>query len=166
MATVTLKGTPISTVGDLPEAGTKAPLFTLVGTDLADVALETFAGKRVVLNVFPSLDTSTCAASVKRFNEEASSLENTIVLCISMDLPFAQDRFCGAEGLENVTPLSAFRDHAFGEDYGVRITDGPIAGLFARAVVVVGEDGVVKYSQLVPEISEEPDYAGALAALR
>jgi len=166
MATVTLKGSKVTTVGDLPKEGTAAPAFTLVGTDLGEVSLGDFAGKKVVLNIFPSIDTSVCAASVKRFNEEAAKLENTAVLCISMDLPFAQDRFCGAEGLGNVNPFSAFRSPSFGRDYGVLLVDGPIAGLLTRAVVVVDEAGVVKHTELVPEITQEPDYASALEALR
>lgn len=166
MATVTLKGSKVTTVGDLPKEGTAAPAFTLVGTDLGEVSLADFAGKKVVLNIFPSIDTSVCAASVKRFNEEAAKLENTAVLCISMDLPFAQDRFCGAEGLGNVNPFSAFRSPSFGKDYGVLLVDGPIAGLLTRAVVVVDEAGVVKHTELVPEITQEPDYASALEALR
>ena len=166
MATVTLKGSKVTTVGDLPKEGTAAPAFTLVGTDLGEVSLGDFAGKKVVLNIFPSIDTSVCAASVKRFNEEAAKLENTAVLCISMDLPFAQDRFCGAEGLGNVNPFSAFRSPSFGKDYGVLLVDGPIAGLLTRAVVVVDEAGVVKHTELVPEITQEPDYASALEALR
>ena len=166
MAEVTLKGSAVSTVGNLPAVGSKAPDFTLVGTDLGEVSLASLKGKKVVLNIFPSLDTSVCAASVKRFNEEASSLSETEVLCISKDLPFAQDRFCGAEGLDKVQPLSAFRDADFGQDYGVQLADGPIAGLFARAVIVVDAEGNVAYTELVPEITQEPDYASALAALK
>ncbi len=166
MAQVTLKGSTVSTVGDLPAVGVEAPSFTLVGTDLGEVSLSDFAGKKVVLNIFPSIDTSVCAASVKRFDEEASSLEGTVVLCISMDLPFAQDRFCGAEGLGNVKTLSAFRDHAFGKEYGLLMADGPIAGLLARAVLVIDEQGVVTYTELVPEITQEPNYASALEAVQ
>jgi len=166
MSTVTFKGTPVSIAGDLPPQGAKAPSFRLVGADLSEVSLSSFAGKWVVLNIFPSIDTPVCATSVKRFNEEAAALDDTVVLCISVDLPFAQGRFCGAEGLENVKPLSAFRDHTFGQDYGVLITDGPLAGLFARGVVVLDGTGVVVYRELVPEIAQEPDYAAALAVLR
>ena len=166
MASVTLKGTPVNTAGDLPKVGSKAPDFALVATDLTEASLSDLLGKRVVLNVFPSVDTSVCAASVKRFNEEASSLHNTAVLCVSMDLPFAQDRFCGAEGLGNVKTLSAFRNHSFGADYGLLLEDGPIAGLLTRAVLVIDESGVITYTELVPEITQEPDYTAALATLR
>lgn len=166
MANVTFKGTPIKIAGDLPALGTVAPDFTLVGTDLANVSLGDFAGKRVVLNIFPSIDTPVCAISVKHFNTEAAGVENTVVLCISVDLPFAQGRFCAAEGISGVKPISAFRDHDFGSAYGVRITEGPLAELFARAVVVVDAEGKVIYTELVPEIAQEPDYAAALAALK
>lgn len=166
MAQVTFKGAPVSIVSDLPARGAVAPGFTLVGGDLSDVSLSDFKGKKVVLNIFPSIDTPVCAASVRQFNQAATRLADTVVLCISVDLPFAQGRFCGAEGLDQVVTLSAFRDHSFGSDYGVRITDGPLAGLFARAVVVLDGDGVVTYSQLVGEIAEEPDYASALDALQ
>ncbi len=165
MATVTFKGDPVSTCGKIPEPGEDAPDSTLVKTDLSDLTFSDLKGQKVVLNIFPSVDTPTCAASVRRFNQAAASLDNTTVLCISVDLPFAHARFCGAEGLDDVVSLSAFRNAAFGDTYGVTITDGPLAGLFARAVVVVGEDGNVIYSQLVPEIAEEPDYDAALAAL-
>lgn len=166
MAQVAFKGSPVPTVGELPGKGATAPAFTLVDTELADISLTDFKGKKVVLNIFPSIDTPVCAASVKRFNDAASSLDNTQVLCISVDLPFAHGRFCGAEGLSNVKTLSGFRDHNFGSDYGVHITDGALAGLFARAVVVVDAEGTVVYSQLVPEITDEPDYDAALAALK
>ncbi len=165
MAQVTLKGNPINTVGDLPGVGTQAPDFKLTAGDLSDVTLENYAGKKLVLNIFPSLDTDVCAASVRRFNEEAGGLENTEVLCISKDLPFAQSRFCGAEGLDNVTTLSCFRYRTFGDNYGVRIIDGPIAGLMARAIVVIDEGGKVLYREQVPEIAQEPDYASALVAV-
>ena len=164
MASITLKGNPINTCGDLPAVGAKAPEFTLVDTELNDVALESFAGKNVVLNIFPSIDTPVCANSVRKFNESAAG-DNTAVLCISMDLPFAHKRFCGAEGLENVNSLSAFRNPEFGKDYGVTIVDGPLRGLFARAVVVVNGDGDVVYTELVPEIAQEPNYDTALAAI-
>jgi thioredoxin-dependent peroxiredoxin len=165
MARITLKGTPVNTVGSLPAAGSLAPAFTLTGRELAEVALADFRGKKAVLNIFPSLDTSTCAMSVRRFNAEAVKRPGVAVLCISMDLPFAQARFCGAEGLENVVTLSGFRNPAFGERYGVRIADGPMAGLYSRAVVVVDEAGRVVYTEQVPEIAQEPDYEKALAAL-
>ena len=165
MAQITLKGTPVNTIGNLPEVGTKAPEFTLVKDDLSIKTLSDYKGKKVVLNIFPSLDTPTCAASVRRFNAEASKLQNTVVLCISKDLPFAQARFCGAEGLNNVHTLSDFRTGQFGKDYGVEITDGPLAALESRAVVVLDETGTVTYTQQVGEIVDEPDYEAALAAL-
>ncbi len=166
MATVTLGGNPISTAGDLPAVGTKAPDFSLTGGDLADVSLSKYAGKKVILNIFPSIDTAVCATSVRKFNEAAAGLSNTVVLAISRDLPFAQKRFCGAEGIENVVPLSAMKDTEFGKSYGVLMTSGPLAGLFARSVVVVDEKGNVKYKELVPEIKEEPKYDAALAAAK
>ncbi|MGH9390764.1 MAG: thiol peroxidase [Vicinamibacteria bacterium] len=166
MATVTLGGNPISTSGELPAVGTKAPDFTLTGGDLADVSLSKYAGKKVILNVFPSIDTAVCATSVRKFNEAAASLPNAVILAISRDLPFAQKRFCGAEGIENVVTLSAMKDSDFGKAYGVLITSGPLAGLFARSVVVVDENGKVTYRELVPEIKEEPNYDAALAAVR
>ena len=165
MAHVTFQGTPVNTVGDLPAVGQAAPDFTLTKTDLSDVSLADYKGKKLVLNIFPSVDTPVCAASVRRFNDEAGKLDNTEVLCISRDLPFALGRFCGAEGLENVTSASELRSDDFGQDYGVRIADSALAGLFARAIVVIDEEGKVVYTQLVPEIAEEPDYQGALAAL-
>jgi thiol peroxidase len=164
MATVTLRGNPFNTSGELPAVGSAAPDFSLVGRDLSDVSKESLAGKRVVLNIFPSIDTPTCATSVRTFNERAAGLDNTVVLCVSEDLPFAAGRFCGAEGIENVQTGSGFRGD-FAEAYGVRLEEGPLSGLMARAVVVVGEDGTVKYTQLVPEIADEPDYDSALAAL-
>ncbi len=165
MAQITLKGNAINTIGNLPEIGTVAPEFTLVKNDLSLGNLSDYKGKKVVLNVFPSLDTGTCAASVRRFNQEASNLENTVVLCISKDLPFAQARFCGAEGLEDVINMSDFRTGEFGKSYGVEIADGPLAGLESRAVVVVDEAGKVVYTEQVPEIVDEPDYDKALASL-
>jgi len=165
MAEITLKGNKIHTYGTLPAVGSKAPDFTLTKTDLADVSLKDFAGKKIVLNIFPSIDTGVCAASVRKFNEEVQKLENTVVLCASIDLPFAHSRFCGAEGLESVISVSELRKRQFGEDYGVRIVDGPLAGLFSRAVVVIDEKGVVTYTEQVPEIAQEPDYAAALKAL-
>jgi len=165
MATITLNGDALQTAGDLPAVGTQAPGFTLVKTDLSEVSLSDLSGKRIILNIFPSLDTDVCAASVRRFNESASSLENSVVLCISADLPFAQGRFCGAEGLDDVVPASTFRSPAFGNDYGVTITSGPLTGLLSRAVVVIDGDGQVVYTEQVPEIVQEPNYEAALKAL-
>ncbi len=162
MATTALGGTPVSLVGDLPEVGTSAPEFTLVDAGMAD--LTRTAGTRTVLNIFPSVDTGVCAASVRRFNELAAGLPNTEVVNVSQDLPFAMGRFCGAEGIENVKVGSAFRS-SFGTDYGVTLADSGFAGLFARAVVVLDEDGTVLHSQLVPEIAQEPDYDAAVASL-
>ena len=164
MSQVTLKGNPVEVGGRFLQAGQAAPEFRLVAGDLSEKSLADFAGKRKVLNIFPSVDTGVCAASVRKFNEKAASLANTTVLCVSQDLPFAQSRFCGAEGIENVVMLSAFRS-TFARDYGVALNNGPLAGLTARAVVVLDENNQVLYSQLVPEITEEPDYAAALAAL-
>lgn len=165
MATTAFKGSPVTTSGELPEVGATAPDFKLTGTDLSDVQLGDYAGKRVVLNIFPSVDTGTCAASVRKFNELAASLDNTVVVTASRDLPFALGRFCGAEGIDNVVATSAFRSN-FGEDYGLVQQDGPLAGLFARSVVVIDEEGKVAYTQLVPEITEEPNYDEAIAALQ
>lgn len=166
MATTALNGNPVHTTGELPTIGSRAHDFDLVGADLSDVTLSGLKGRRVVLNIFPSLDTDTCARSVRHFNEVAAGLDNTTVVCISKDLPFAAGRFCTAEGIKNVVTGSAFRTHRFSEDYGVRLLDGPLAGLFARSVVVVDESGTITYTQLVPEIGEEPDYDAALAALK
>ena len=165
MSTVTLRGNSIEVDGSFPQPGTPAPEFSLVDKSLADVALSSFEGKRKVLNIFPSVDTPTCAASVRKFNELASKLENTVVLCVSADLPFAQARFCGAEGLENVVTLSTLRHADFLSDYGVAIATGPMAGLAARAVVVLDENNTVTHSQLVAEIADEPSYDEALSAL-
>ena len=165
MASITLKGNPVQVDGQLPQPGQQAPAFTLVAKDLSDVTLASLAGKRKVLNIFPSIDTPTCATSVRKFNAEASALPNTLVLCISADLPFAQARFCGAEGLDNVINLSTLRGAGFLRDYGVAIASGPLAGLAARAVVVLDEHDRVLHSQLVGEIADEPDYAAAIAAL-
>ena len=164
MAEVTLRGNPVHTVGDLPAVGSPAPAFNLTGSNLADVGSGDYTGRPVVLNIFPSIDTPTCATSVRTFNERAGEREGVTVLCVSNDLPFAQGRFCGAEGIENVSTASAFRS-SFGADYGVTITDGPLAGLLARSVVVIDGDGNVAYTELVGEIAEEPDYDSALAAL-
>lgn len=165
MASITLKGNPVNTIGELPKAGTQAPGFLLTKADLSMGALDDYKGSKVVLNIFPSIDTGVCAASVRKFNEEASKLKNTKVLCISRDLPFAQARFCGAEGLNNVECLSDFKDGAFGKNYGVEMTDSPLSGLHARAVVVLDENGNVIHNELVPEIVQEPDYAAALKSL-
>ena len=165
MATVTLGGNPIHTNGELPKVGSKAPDFNLVNTDLSIASLADFAGSKVVLNIFPSIDTGTCATSVRTFNAKASTLANTKVLCISRDLPFAQKRFCGAEGLENVINLSDFNTGSFGKDYGLEITDSVLAGLHSRVVIVLDENGVVKYAEQVPEIADEPNYESAIAAL-
>lgn len=165
MATITLQGNPIHTVGDLPANGSKAPDFTLVNGKMQDVSLKDFAGKRKLLNIFPSVDTGVCAASVRKFNEAAASVDNAVLLMISADLPMAQARACTAEGLDNVVPLSTLRGN-FGEAYGVKVADGPTAGLMSRAVVVLDENDQVVYTQQVPEISQEPDYDAALAALK
>ena len=159
------KGSDVKLIGSFVEVGTKAPDFELVKGDLSNLSLKSLAGKRVILNIFPSLDTAVCATSVRKFNEKAGSLENTVVLAISKDLPFAQSRFCTTEGIENVIPLSDFRYSKFDEVYGLRMENGPLEGLLARAVVVIDEKGIVKYTELVPEITQEPDYDKALAAL-
>jgi thioredoxin-dependent peroxiredoxin len=164
MSSITFKSTPVSTIGELPAPGSSLPAFELVGQDLAPLRSEDLAGRRVVLNIFPSLDTGTCAMSVRTFNELAAGLENTVVVCVSEDLPFAQARFCGAEGLENVVTGSAFRS-SFGEDFGVTMHDGPLAGLLSRAVIVTDETGTIIHTEQVPEVSEEPDYEAAQAAL-
>ena len=163
MAQITLRGNPINTVGELPGVGSPAPAFNLTGTDLGAVSNDQFSGKALVLNIFPSIDTPVCATSVRTFNQRAAE-SGASVLNVSKDLPFAQARFCGAEGIENVKTASAFRD-SFGDNYGVSITDGPMAGLFARAIVVIGADGNVAYTELVPEIAQEPNYDAALAAV-
>ncbi len=166
MATITLRGNAIETVGELPKVGQSAPAFTLVGKTLAEVNLGDYAGKNVVLNIFPSIDTPVCAMSVRRFNQEASKLADTVVLCISADLPFAHNRFCETEGLANVVGLSVFRSPAFGQDYGVTITTGPLAGLLSRAILVMDKNGKIVYREQVPEIAQEPDYAAALKAIQ
>ena len=164
MATVTLQGNPINTNGDLPAIGSTIPEIALVKTDLSELNNTELSGKRVVFNIFPSVDTPTCAQSVRTFNEKASGLENTVVLCISQDLPFAQARFCGAEGLDNVVNASGFRS-SFKEDFGLAFVDGPLLGLSARAVVITDEEGKVLYSELVSEVADEPNYEAALAVL-
>lgn len=165
MSTVTLRGNPVQLAGSFPSVGQQAPGFTLVAKDLSDVSLASFAGKRKILNIFPSVDTPVCATSVRQFNQQAGQLANTVVLCISADLPFAQARFCGAEGLEQVINLSTLRGAAFLDDYGVRLAEGPLAGLAARAVLVLDEQDKVLHAELVPEIGQEPDYQAALAVL-
>ena len=165
MAQITLKGNPIHTAGDLPRTASPAPSFTLTRKDLSEVTLADYKGQRVVLNIFPSVDTPTCATSVRTFNAQASKAPNTVVLCVSVDLPFAAGRFCAAEGLDNVVPASAWRNPEFGQGYGVTLVDGPLRGLLARAVVVLDEAGKVVHTELVPEIAQEPDYNAALAVL-
>ena len=165
MASITLKGNPVSTVGELPAVGSSAPSFSGIKTDLSECTLADLTGKKVVLNVFPSIDTGVCAASTRHFNEAAGTLDNTVVVCVSVDLPFALGRFCGAEGLEDVIPVSVFRNPEFGSSYGVTIVDGPLAGLLSRAVVVIDESGKVIYTEQVPEITQEPDYEAALKTL-
>lgn len=166
MAQVTLKGTPVQTSGELPKVGQPSPEFTLTKMDLSELSLADLKGKRVVLNIFPSIDTSTCAKSVRDFNQHANDVPGSTILCVSADLPFAQKRFCGAEGLEQVVPVSDFRNKRFGGDFGVTILDGALRGLLARAVVVLDEQGKVVYTELVPEIGNGPDYETALKALR
>ncbi|MFD2743716.1 MULTISPECIES: thiol peroxidase [Sphingobacterium] len=165
MATITFKGNEVHTQGTLPNVGDSAPNFSLTGSDLSQKSLADFGGKNIVLNIFPSVDTGTCAASVRRFNQELSGLDNTVVLCISRDLPFAQGRFCAAEGLEQVHTLSEYKDEKFSEAYGVKFSDGPLEGLLSRAVVVIGSDGKVKYTEQVAEVTEEPNYKAALESI-
>lgn len=165
MAKITFKGNPVNTSGNLPQTGTQAPDFSLVKGDLSEAKLSDFKGKNVVLNIFPSIDTGVCAASVRKFNKDASTLNNTVVLCISADLPFAASRFCAAEGLENVVTLSTFRNPSFAQDYGLLMTDGPLHGLLARSVVVVNAEGKVVHTELVPEIAQEPDYNSAINSI-
>jgi thiol peroxidase len=165
MANITFKGNPVHTIGELPDKGSKAPDFKLVKGDLSEAGLADFKGKYVVLNIFPSLDTGVCAASVRRFNKDAATMDNTVVLGISADLPFAAGRFCSTEGIENVVTLSCFRDENFGIDYGLLMTDGPLKGLLARAVVVVNPEGKVIHTELVPEIAQEPDYQSAINSI-
>jgi|SRR5690606_18033664 len=165
MANITFKGNAIQTAGELPAVGTEAPNFTLTGSDLSEVSLSDFKGKKVILNIFPSIDTGTCATSVREFNQRVSSLDNTVVLCISKDLPFAQSRFCAAEGIENVKVLSEFKNQSFSEKYPITIKSAPLDGLLSRAVVVIDENGKVAYTEQVSEVSQEPNYEAALAAL-
>lgn len=166
MATTKFKGQPVKLIGEFIQVGKVAPDFELVSTDLSSFSLKDIKDKNVILNIFPSLDTNVCATSVRKFNQLAAGLRDTVVLAISKDLPFAHARFCSIEGIENVIPLSDFRYSDFDESYGVRMADGPLAGLLARAVVVIGKDGKVTYTELVPEITQEPDYDKALAALK
>jgi len=166
MATFNFDGNPTNTVGDLPVVGSKAPAFRLTKTDLTDLSLEDLKGQKVVLNIFPSVDTPVCSASVRRFNSEISKYPNAVVLCTSLDLPFAHSRFCETEGLKDVIPATELRDRDFGEAYGVRIADGPLAGLLARAVVVIDENGTVIHSKLVEELKNEPDYEAVLDVLK
>jgi thiol peroxidase len=165
MASITLGGNPINTSGELPKLGSQLADFKLVQNDLSIASLSNFAGKKLILNIFPSVDTGTCAASVRKFNESAGNLDNTAVLCISRDLPFAQKRFCGAEGLENVVNLSDFQEGDFGKTNGLEIVDGPLAGLHSRVLIVADANGTITYVEQVPEIADEPNYEAALAAL-
>lgn len=166
MAKITFKGNTVNTCGELPLVGTMAKDFCLTGIDLVDVSLKNFAGKRIVMNIFPSIDTGICSSSVRRFNAEVEKMKNTVVLCVSVDLPFAHSRFCGAEGLSNVVSLSEMRARGFGEYYGVRMLDGPLAGLFSRAVVVLDENQKVIYTEQVPEIAQEPQYEPVVNLLK
>ena len=166
METVYFNGTPVKVYGTMPEVGSKAPDFDLTSTALTDIRPSDYAGKRIVLNIFPSLDTDVCAASVRRFNQEASKHEDVVVVCVSMDLPFAMGRFCTINNIENVVPASAFRSPEFAKEYGVMMVDGPLKGLLARAVVVIDKDGKVTYRELVDEITHEPDYAAAISVLK
>ena len=165
MADITLKGNAFNTVGNLPQVGSKASEFSLTAVDLSHKSLSDFEGKTTILNIFPSIDTGTCATSVREFNKKAADLENTVVLCISRDLPFAQARFCGAEGIENVIMLSDFATGKFGQDYGLEIANGPLANLHSRAIVIINADGNVSYTEQVPEIVDEPNYEAALKAI-
>ncbi len=166
MSKISFKGNAVNTNGELPEKGEKAPEFVLVKTDLSELSLKDLQGKNVILNIFPSLDTSVCAASVRRFNKEAADMKNTVVLAISKDLPFAHARFCTTEGIENVVPLSVFRNPEFEKEFGVGMIDGPLKGLLARCVILIDGSGNVVYSELVPEITQEPDYKAVIAHLQ
>ena len=165
MANITLKTNPISTIGELPSTGSKATDFTLIGKDLKEVSLKDFEGQKLILNIFPSLDTGVCAQSVRTFNEKAASIENTKVLCISRDLPFAQNRFCGAEGIENVIILSDFVNGSFGIDYNLTITSGPLSNLHSRCIIALDENHNIIYTEQVPEITTEPNYEKAISAI-
>jgi len=166
MAKITFKNNPINTIGTLPAVGSKAPDFKLTKTDLSDVSLKDFAGKKIILNIFPSIDTGVCATSVRKFNTEAANLPNTVIVGVSKDLPFAHKRFCGAENIAGVVTTSDLREGSFGKAYGVTMSEGPLAGLFSRSIVVIDEKGTVKYTEQVPEITQEPDYNKALAAVK
>jgi thiol peroxidase len=166
MASITLQGNAINTISNLPKIGEKAPNFKLTANDLSSKSISDFSGNKLILNIFPSIDTGTCAASVRNFNKEVASLKNTKVLCISRDLPFAQARFCGAEGIENALTLSDFATGSFGKDYGLEIVDGPLAHLHSRAIIVLDKDGTVLYTEQVPEIVDEPNYTAALNSLK
>lgn len=166
MAKIALNGNPIHTISSLPEKGIHSPDFLLTKTDLSDISLKDYAGKKIILNIFPSLDTAVCATSVRKFNSEAAKAVNTVVICVSKDLPFAHARFCTTEGITNVVPASELRSDKFGRDFGVLITDGPLAGLFSRAVVVIDENGKVIYTEQVPDIVNEPDYEAAISVLK
>ena len=166
MAKITFKNNPINTIGTLPAVGSKAPDFKLTKTDLSDVSLKDFAGKKIILNIFPSIDTGVCATSVRKFNTEAANVPNTVIVGVSKDLPFAHKRFCGAEGISGVVTTSDLREGSFGKAYGVTMSEGPLAGLFSRSIVVIDEKGTVKYTEQVPEITQEPDYNKALAAAK
>ena len=166
MAKITFKGSPVATTGDLPKVGSPAPAFALTKVDLSTLSNKDLVGQNVILNIFPSIDTGVCATSVRKFNQQAASLPNTTVVCVSKDLPFAQKRFCGAEGIDKVTTASSFRGPDFGKDYGVTMADGPLAGLFARSVVVLDKTGKVVHTELVPEIAQEPNYDAAIKAVR
>lgn len=166
MSQIMIGGTPANTIGNLPAVGSKAPGFTLTKTDLSDISLPNLAGKRVVLNIFPSIDTPVCSASVRRFNQEAAALHNTVVLCVSADLPFAHKRFCETEGIAGVVSVSELRSRGFGDEYGVRIAEGPLEGLLARAVVVLDEEGTIRYAAFARDLKEEPPYEEILATLK
>ena len=166
MATITFKGSPFETYSHLPEIGTQAPDFIVTKTDLSEIRLKNYGGKKIILNIFPSLDTSTCASAMRRFNEIATQFSNLLILCISADLPFAQQRFCSAEHLANVLPASIFRHPNFGQDYGAFIIEGPLTGLLSRAVIIIDERGKVIYTEQVKEITDEPNYSGMIAALQ
>jgi thiol peroxidase len=165
MAKITFKGNPVNTSGNLPSTGSQAPEFTLVKSDLSNLSLKDLKGKKLILNIFPSLDTSVCATAVRKFNQLAADMKNTLVLAVSKDLPFAHGRFCSTEGIINVTTLSGFRDAGFGKAYGVDTVDGPLAGLYARSIVIIDETGKVIYTELVPETTQEPDYDAALKSI-
>lgn len=166
MAKITFKGSVVNTSGELPAKGVEAPAFTLVKSDLSEVSLKDLQGKKVVLNIFPSIDTGVCAASVRRFNKEAAGLSNTVVLAVSADLPFAAGRFCTTEGIDNVHPASVYRNAEFADNYGILMTDGPLKGLLARSIVIIDENGKVIYTELVPEITQDPDFESAIAAVK